>query len=221
MDVGGTIIDYFMKAEGLSQKEAIDKLYTITNTPRENTKTIKFKPKTKQEPKPKTDAKELEAINNFVMTEYNKMQNKDELIKYLNNRNISQDAIEKYHLFISKDNKGTTRVYIPIIEDGKAIAYIGRAIDKEASLRYRNSNGTIQPLNLHYLKEKAKENEAIFICEGVFDAISIEEQGKKAISLNSTNNKDKLLEAIKEHIDTAKEYIYIIASDTDEARTET
>ena len=74
---------------------------------------------------------------------------------------------------------------------------------------------------MNYIKEKAKENEAIYICEGVFDAISIEEQGKKAISLNSTQNKTKLIEAIKENIDNAKEYIYIIASDNDEARTET
>ena len=214
---GGDILNYMQEVEHLDFKEAKEKLYKITNTPLEDYKPS-FK---KEEPKPKTDAKELEAINNFVMTEYNKMQNKDELIQYLNNRNISQDAIEKYHLFISKDDKGTKRVYIPLIEDGKAIAFIGRAIDKDATLRYKNSKGTIQPFNLNYIKEKAKENEAIYICEGVFDAISIEEQGKKAISLNSTQNKAKLIEAIQENIDTAKEYIYIIASDNDEARTET
>jgi DNA primase len=206
------------EVEHLDFKEAKEKLYKITNTPLEDY-TITLK---KEEPKQKEDAKELEAINNFVMTEYSKMQYKDELIKYLNDRNISQDAIEKYHLFMSKDEKGIKRVYIPIIEQGKAKAYIGRAIDKNipSNMRYRNNKGTIPPFNLNYIKEKAKENEAIYICEGVFDAISIEEQGKKAISINSVNNKEKLINAIKENIDTAKDYIYIIASDTDDKRTE-
>ena len=73
------------EVEHLDFKEAKAKLYRITNTPLEDyTLTLK-----KEEPKRNEDAKELEAIHSFVMTEYNKMQNKDELIQYLNNRNIS------------------------------------------------------------------------------------------------------------------------------------
>lgn len=201
------------EVEHLDFKEAKEKLYKLTNTPLEDYK-LNLK---KETPKPKEDKTELEAIHNFVMTEYNKMQDKDKLIQYLDNRNINQDAIEKYHLFISQDEKGTKRVYIPIIEQGKAIAYIGRATDKDANLRYKNSKGTIQPFNMQYLKQQPQEsNEAIYICEGVFDAISIEQQGKKAISLNSTQNKSKLIESIKENIETAKQYTYVIATDNDE-----
>ena len=68
-------------------------------------------------------------------------------------------------------------------------------------------------------KQADAEQELLFICEGVFDAISIEEQGLKAISLNSTSNTKRLIEAIKKNIETAKTYKYIIATDTDEART--
>lgn len=219
---GGDILNYMQEIEHLDFKEAKAKLYRITNTPLEDYKpTPKKEEYTKTHNEKKQDAKELEAIHSFVMTEYSKMQDKDELIQYLNKRNISQDAIEKYHLFISKDKQDTKRLYIPIIEQGKAIAFIGRAIDENAQTRYKNSKGSIQPFNLNYIKEKAKENEKIYICEGVFDAISIEEQGQKAISLNSTQNKNKLIEAIKENIETAKDYIYIIASDNDDARTET
>ena len=216
LDEGGTIIDYFIKAEGLSRREAVDKLYKITNTPKEPTK--EFKPRPSQE-EHKEDAKKLEEIHNFVNANFKKMQNKETLIKYLETRGINKEAIEKYHLFISNDD-GTQRLYIPIIENGKATAYLGRAIDDTASLRYKNSKGTtINPFNLKYIKEKAQENEAIYICEGVFDAISIEEQGLKAISLNSTQNVSKFLDDIRANIETAKDYVYIIATDSDEART--
>ena len=211
---GGSIIDFMQEIEGLTKTQAIEKLYKITNTPIQE-----YKPNFKRENAKKTqDKKEIEQIQNFVFENYKKMQDRDELIKYLNSRNISQNAIEKYKLFIKQDDKGIKRVYIPIFEQNKPIAYIGRAINNEVNLRYMNSKGTMQPFNLDYIKEKSKENEPIYICEGIFDAISIEEQGKKAISLNSTQNKTKLIEAIKNNIETAKGYIYIIASDNDEAR---
>ena len=218
---GGDILNYMQDVEHLTFIEAKEKLYNITHTllteykPKENKDTIKQRATT-----PKQTPQEIETINSLVMKEYNKGNYKEELIKYLNSRNISKDAIEKYHLFISEDiDKQSKRLYIPIIENSKAVAYIGRALEKNAKLRYRNSKGTIQPLNLEYLKQKpvAEESNVIYICEGVFDAISIEEQNKKAISLNSTQNKTKLLEAIKENIEIAKDYLYIIASDNDEA----
>lgn len=220
-DKGGDILNYMQDVEGLTFIEAKEKLYKITNTPLAEYKPKENKASTKpRETTPKQTPQEIENINKIVMQEFNKKAHTDELIKYLNNRNISKNAIDKYHLFISEDiDKQTKRLYVPIIENGKAIAYIGRALEVNAKLRYRNSKGTIQPLNLDYLKHKleAEENNAIYICEGVFDAISIEEQGKKAISLNSTQNKTKLLEAIKENMSTAKDYLFIIATDNDEA----
>ena len=202
--------------ENLTKEEAINKLYDITNTPKKE-----FKPRVSREKTTINDNKsnaDTEAIHNFVMQGFSKMQDKDELIKYLNHRNISKNAIEKYHLFISNDTKGVKRLYIPIIENGKAKAYIGRAMEeKDGVLRYNNSRGSIQPFNLDYIKNKAEADKTIYICEGFFDAVSIEEQNKKAISLNSTQNKTKLIDAIKENIETAKEYQYIIATDNDEA----
>ena len=220
-DKGGDILNYMQDVEGLTFIEAKEKLYKITNTPLAEYKPKENKATTKpRETTPKQTPQEIENINKIVMQEFNKKAHTDELIKYLNNRNISKNAIDKYHLFISEEiDKQTKRLYIPIIENGKAIAYIGRALEVNAKLRYRNSKGTIQPLNLEYLKHKleAEESNAIYLCEGVFDAISIEEQGKKAISLNSTQNKTKLLEAIKENMSTAKDYLFIIATDNDEA----
>lgn len=221
---GGTIIDYIIAKDNLDQKEAVKKLYQITGTPFEEAKPRQSQEEQKQKLQEQSQA-DIEAINTFCLNGFNKMQNKEKLINYLASRKISEDAIKKYHLFISKElAQGKEFVVIPIIENKEAKAYIGRNINKEDTFRYKNSKGTLDLFNKHYLKQEAKENELLFICEGVFDAISIEEQGFKAISLNSTQNTKKLLEAIKKDLNTAKNYKYIIATDTDpsgqEARQE-
>lgn len=214
---GGSIIDYIMAKDNLDQKEAIKKLYQITNTPFEEAKPRQSLEMQRQEKK--QDQAEIEQINKFCLDGFNKMQSKDKLKEYLASRKISEDAISKYHLFVNKELEKEF-VIIPIIEDGKAMAYIGRNLNKEDAFRYKNSKGTIDLFNKQYLQKQADaEQELLFICEGVFDAISIEEQGLKAISLNSTSNTKRLIEAIKKNIETAKTYKYIIATDTDEART--
>lgn len=219
---GGSIIDYIMAKDNLDQKEAIKKLYQITNTPFEEAKPRQSLEMQKQEKK--QDQAEIEQINKFCLDGFNKMQDQEKLKEYLAKRKIDAEAIRKYHLFISKlyvDNKNKDFLIIPIIEEGKAISYIGRNLDNtDANNRYRNSKGTTSLFNKQYLREKAeKENELLFICEGVFDAISIEEQGFKAISLNSTNNTKKLIDAVKENLENAKSYKFILATDTDEPRT--
>lgn len=217
---GGTIIDYIKAKENLDQKEAVKRLYEITNTPFEEAKPRQSLEELKK-PQQEQDKEDIEKINKFCLDGFNKMQDKEKLKEYLETRKISEDAISKYHLFISKDLvKNKEFIVIPIIDNGKAISYIGRNTNKADNNRYKNSKGASNIFNKQYLMQKAeKENELLFICEGIFDAISIEEQGLKAISLNSTNNTTKLIDIIKNRRETAETYKYIIATDTDEART--
>lgn len=219
---GGTIIDYLMATENIDRGDAIKKLHEITNTPFNTRQAQEKQPQKPQEKKPSKE--ELQKINEFVSKNLEAfLKNSEaqaELLGYLATRYIGEEAIYKYHLFLREDAQGQKRVYIPIYEQGQAVAYIGRAIDSNAQLRYMNSQGTIQPFNIDYLSKEAEtEDEPLFICEGVFDAISIEEQGKKAIALNSTQNVDKFCDTIKKHLETAKQYKFIIATDNDEART--
>ena len=198
----GDIITFIRETEHLSFEDAKKKLYELANIPLEEQDRSKksFVAPIKKE----IDTSKLEAINKFVIDGYQKTQNQEDqkkkLAEYLQSRSIEPGAIEKYHLFISKED-GTDRVYIPILENGKAITYIGRAIDKNASLRYKNATGGEMKLfNIDYIKqEPGEEQELLFICEGVFDAISIEQEGYKAISLNTTQKKEKLIEDIKEN----------------------
>ena len=219
---GGDILNYMQEVEGLTFQEAKAKLYSITNTPLEEYKKTARKQQEKpQEKKPTQE--ELQEIKEFINRKHDEfMQNQDEqdeLIGYLATRYIDEDAIYKYHLFLCEDKANQKRLYIPIYEQGQPVAYIGRAIDSNAQYRYLNSRGTIQPFHIDYLSREAEqEDEPLFICEGVFDAISIEEQGKKAIALNSTQNVEKLCNTIKKHLETAKKYRFIIATDNDTAR---
>ena len=218
---GGDILNYMQEIEGLSFKEAKEKLFKITNTPIETLNKEKISNKIdfiKQEPKKNNfSQEEAEKIKKFVTANYNKMKYKKRLIDYLETRNINKEAIEKYHLFIALDNN-IKRLYIPIFKNKEVIGYIGRLIEntEQEAPRYKNNTGTIEIFNSDYLKEKVLQEEKIYICEGIFDAISIEEQGKKAISLNSTSNTKKLIEEIKENLETSKNYFYIIATDNDE-----
>lgn len=56
----------------------------------------------------------------------------------------------------------------------------------------------------------------IYICEGIEDALSMVQAGRNAISLNSVNNVDKLIETF-EDVERLSRYKYIIATDMDEA----
>ena len=44
----------------------------------------------------------------------------------------------------------------------------------------------------------APEVQYVYVAEAAFDALSILEMGKPAIALNSTNNQDKLIEALEQ-----------------------
>ena len=219
---GGDILNYMQEIEGLSFKEAKDKLFKITNTPIEEISINKFD-FIKQEPKKDIQRREdTEKIRNFVTTNYNKMEYKKDLISYLESRNINKEAIEKYHLFIALDNN-SKRLYIPITKNKDVVGYIGRLIEdktqedkKQKAPRYKNSIGSIDIFNSDYLKDKILQEDKIYICEGIFDAISIEQEGQKAISLNSTSNVKKLIEEIKENLETAN-YFYIIGTDNDDS----
>ena len=224
---GGDAINFFEEVEGLEFKDAKAKLYNLTNTPliadnktftpsksKEEIEAEKQKLKQQQQEQQKQeDINDKFIKDNFTkMNEEQKQQAKD----YLKQRGITEEAINKYKMFIHTA-EGTTRLIIPIIEEGKAKNYIGRNIDvtAEKNERYKNGLGAIPLFNSKYLKEEAKDKEKLFICEGVFDALTIEQQGFKAISLNSTSGKNKLIETIKQNKENASKYLFVLSLDND------
>ena len=66
-------------------------------------------------------------------------------------------------------------------------------------------------------KMKNKDDKKIYICEGIFDAFSLEEYNKNVISCNSANNYAKLIPFVKENKDNFKDYTFILCGDDDAA----
>lgn len=214
---GGSIIDYFINVEGLTQADAIKKLKELggintTYKPRKLRENCEKKIKlaeTKTIEQTKESREQLEKNKAFILNGI-KNKNIDQVMEYMKTRGISQETTEKYNIFADANY-----VYIPTSE----ASYVGRATTKEQAdkLRYNNSKGVVDAFNLHYLTDEQIEgNKAIYICEGVFDALSIEDVGLKAIAINGAQNQSKLLDAIDKNPKRAKELTFIIALDTDE-----
>lgn len=221
---GGTIIDYFIEVEHLSTEDAIKKLYQITGT--------EYKIKKRQDTDKIVTKREVEKVqekeknNNLTREEVErtitfiqegiKQKNIENVMSIVSKRGISKEIADKYNMFVANLGK-EARLFIPIFEGDTPKAYISRAIDPASPVRYKNSKGEIIPFNREYITKKNEKNESIYICEGIFDSLSIEEADKKAIALNSTSQVTKFIEYMQKHIKTASSYNYILCFDNDDA----
>ncbi|HAN44240.1 MAG TPA: hypothetical protein DCP97_02505 [Ruminococcaceae bacterium] len=129
---------------------------------------------------------------------------------YFYQRGLSESLINKYRLF-AKDG----RAYLPIIENGRTTAYCARAVDEKTEPRYKNSTGAVAVFNGDYIAENAFGD--IYVCEGIFDALSLEELGFKAIAINGAANTGKLAAKCKESLEQARKKRFIIVPDNDSA----
>ena len=159
---GGSIIDFMIEAEHLTQQEAIQKLYKITGVEQQSNYSTNQNRNNIQTIEIKTDNEESEKTKAFILTEIQK-KNIDSVVQELSKRGIGKEIAEKYNIFISNQT-GKQRLYIPIIENNTPIAYVSRAIEETDKQRYKNSKGEIVPFNRTYITEKPKEKEVIYLC---------------------------------------------------------
>lgn len=130
---------------------------------------------------------------------------------YFAARGLSPQTCEKYHLY---EQDG--RAWLPVFADGRCVSYCGRAIEQGLEPRYKNSSGPMGIFNADYLRGEGDGGE-LFLTEAVFDALSVEECGCKAIALCGVGNVRKLLNLCAEHPAAANSYTMIAAGDSDEA----
>lgn len=122
----------------------------------------------------------------------------------------------------------TRRIIIPVTDN----FYIARDIDPakdEAGKKYSKMNetggGNMGIFNHEAIEEPKPEQTAVFITEGIFDALSIAEaelKGVEAVAINSTSNTGILLNLIKETLNKnsdngIKDNLFIICLDNDES----
>ncbi len=125
-----------------------------------------------------------------------------------------------------KDFYNCYRYILPFWDaDGKCRYFIARRDEELAEVfkekykkdipkTYNLPNTPARIFNDRYLEEP---QEMIFIVEGIFDALSLEEEGYKAIALNSASNFNKFLEMSKKNKEKLAETRFIFIPDNDTA----
>ena len=215
---GGSIIDYLMEYNNIELKEAINKAKEIAGIRSNNTmsanvnnNTNKNQQQNKQnkQEEARKEAEKKEQIKaqkkQFIIDnlEHQSPENKQKVYEYMQTRGISKETADKFHLFISSavyedrstGTEGTPRIVIPIYKDNEPVSYVARALTNvEGRAKALNSAGEQTPLNIDYIKHRAKEDKFIYICEGWADSLSFEDIGKQSIALHSTQQINKLKE---------------------------
>ena len=210
---GGSVYKYLIEVEGMGEDEAYKELLELAGETPEGEFNIKIDnaPNTTEPTKPVEEAITYKDYTNIIIELYNKQTEKQK--EYFTNRGISPEIIDKYKLCIGDIKGYGARAIIPTWKDGKVIFYTGRALTKEqeAYRKYDNAEGSAPFFGLDNLKE-AKPGDIIFITEGVFDALSLESVGYKAIAMQGIKK-----EVLKKTIEGYKDITFLTALDNDEA----
>jgi DNA primase len=204
----GDCIDLFEKVKGVSKKQAIEYLSKLAGL----NNVALLEPKEK---KINNSCEIYEALVGFCGKEY-KARFDVESFNYLvgEKRGFDESTIQKFKLFCIQDYKKADeflkngfsledlknaglmsengnlvfykhKIIVPFFKDGKIIFLQGRRIDDEKP-KYFNLKSEIPLFNADALKDMKSGNK-IYICEAVFDAMILEQNGYRAVATIGTN----------------------------------
>lgn len=129
---------------------------------------------------------------------------------YFTGRGLSDETVRRFGLVVENGY-----AVLPVFVEGVCRSVCRRAIDPAVEPRYQNSRGVMQLWNSAAMDRVA--GEALFVTEGIFDALSLEELGFPAVALCGAANTGKLVQKIDEYVPVAWPERVILAGDSDEA----
>jgi DNA primase len=147
----------------------------------------------------------LDRFNIFSIKDYQKTN------QYLKD-SFSLETLKASGLVNDKGNLIFYRhkVIIPFYDKGKVVFLQGRNLDGTHP-KYLNLTGVEKPVfNLENLR-KLKVGERVYICEGVFDAMRLSQEGYNAVAILGVTD------FRPEEVDIFKPYEVVLALDNDEA----
>jgi len=199
---GGDIYEFIKEYENVDFKEALQMLNEYNGNKvskkSQNNNIISMQKDKLQGEKAKENLNELVEIWFSNITKTN----------YFSQRGISSDLIFKYKL--GYDHKYNA-VTLPCFNKGKVQSVVKRIVEPKTH-KYHNE-GKTNFFNVDILNSNQK---FIFVTEGIFDALSIEEVlGTPAIALNSTSNSKKFIKYLQEN--NIKDKYFIFIGDNDDA----
>ncbi len=121
----------------------------------------------------------------------------NEAISFLSSRGYDIDTAIKHGLGYDKEKRA---IYLPWKNSN--YYYTLRHIDKNAKAKYTKPASAIagkQPVYNAGALSSQEATAVVFICEGVFDALAIEQAGYEAIALGGTGYRDLVNEALERH----------------------
>lgn len=129
---------------------------------------------------------------------------------YFTGRGLSDETVRRFGLVVENGY-----AVLPVFVDGVCRSVCRRAIDPAVKPRYQNSRGAMQLWNSAAMERAA--GKALFVTEGIFDALSLEELGFPAVALCGAANTGKLVQKIDEYVPVACPEKMILAGDSDAA----
>lgn len=129
---------------------------------------------------------------------------------YFTGRGLSDETVRRFGLVVENGY-----AVLPAFAEGVCRSVCRRAIDPAVEPRYKNSRGAMQIWNSAAMERAA--GEALFVTEGIFDALSLEELGFPAVALCGAANTGKLVQKIDEYVPVAWPEKMILAGDADAA----
>lgn len=129
---------------------------------------------------------------------------------YFTGRGLSDETVRRFGLVVENGY-----AVLPVFAEGVCRSVCRRAIDPAFEPRYQNSRGAMQLWNSAAMERAA--GKALFVTEGIFDALSLEELGFPAVALCGAANTGKLVQKIDEYVPVAWPKKMILAGDSDAA----
>lgn len=244
---GGSIIDFVQQFEGAADfKSAINHLadqYPWIRSGMDNQTLTKQRQKPQSKAKQSKAKKKVAAPLPDMRADFELLNRNMPDDNYFTRRGIGQDVqdeyllctvdrgfdrfIDKYTELIDQKTPHTSlyKHFIPVIDPDGSVRHFLPYLDKDAVAhmdekppKVRNLTGRqARFFNDRYLAKPPFDNGYIFVCEGVFDALSLETIGCKAISINSASNVRRLSDMIQRNKDKYKDITFVLAFDNDDA----
>jgi len=148
-----------------------------------------------------------ETLNRFLLFSVKDYQATDKHLK----EKFSKDELQRAGIIGEKGNLifYKHKIVIPFLQDGRIIFLQGRRLDPEQP-KYLHLKRPVPLFNADALTELEK-GKKIYIAEGVFDAMMLEQNGYKAIGILGVNNFKP------DYTDLFKGLDVVLALDNDEA----
>ena len=129
---------------------------------------------------------------------------------YFTGRGLSDETVRRFGLVVEDGY-----AVLPVFVNGVCRSVCRRAVAPVANPRYKNSRGEMQLWNGAAIAQAAES--VLFVTEGIFDALSLEELGFPAVALCGAANTGRLMQALGVYAPVAKPKKVVLAGDADAA----